>query len=202
VTGTRERILAAAVQEFSRLGYGGGRIERIAAAANANLRMIYHYFGSKEDLYVAALEAVYGEVRAAERQLRLERLAPEKAMQRLVEFTFDHFLRHPEFVGLLTSENLLEGAFLKRSRVVPELTIPLMEAIRDVLGRGSEAGVFREGIDPLQLFVTLHAVCYLHVSNRYTLSTMFQRDLAAPDFLAGRRAHVVDVILRYLKREP
>ena len=195
---TKDRILAAAVQEFSENGFGGARIERIAGAAGANLRMLYHYFGNKEQLYLASLEAVYRDVREAEAKLRLSELAPNAGIRRLAHFTFDYFTSHPEFVGLLTSENLLHGSHVRQSRIVPETALPLMDSIRDLLARGARERVFRGGIDVVQFFITLHAVCYLHVSNRHTLSSMLQRDLSDPKWLARRRAHVTDVLLRYL----
>ncbi|MDB5591597.1 TetR family transcriptional regulator [Enterovirga sp.] len=196
---TKDRILAAAVQEFSQNGFGGARIERIAAAADANLRMLYHYFGNKEQLYLASLEAAYSHVREAEAKLRLDELAPEAGVTRLAEFTFDYFSGHPEFVGLLISENLVGGRHVQRSSLVPETAAPLIVSIESLLARGARAGVFRGGIDAVQFFITLHSLCYLHVANRHTLSSMLQRDLSDPTWLAERRAHVTEVLLRYLR---
>jgi TetR/AcrR family transcriptional regulator len=195
---TRERILAAAVREFSRHGYRGGRVQRITKAARANPRMIYHYFGGKEGLYLASLEHVYTDVRRAEQALELRALPPVEGMRRFIDFTFDHFARHTEFIGMLVSENLALAKYLRRSRVVPKLTPPLLATIRDLLERGRHDKVFRADVDPVQLFVTIHAVCYLHVANRHTLSAMFQMDLADAQWLAARRRHVRDVILAYL----
>lgn len=195
---TRERILAAAVREFSRHGYRGGRVQRIIKAARANPRMIYHYFGGKEALYLASLEHVYTDVRKAEQALELRSLPAVEGMRRFVDFTFDHFARHTDFIGMLVSENLTLAKYLRRSRVVPNLTPPLLATIRDLLERGRRDKVFRAGVDPVQLFVTIHAVCYLHVANRHTLSAMFQMDLTDAQWLAQRRSHVRDVILTYL----
>lgn len=196
-TPTRDRILSAAVKEFSRHGFRGGRVEEIAREAKANLRMIYHYFGDKEGLYLASLEQVYLDLRAAEQSLDLRRLDPVEGIRRFVEYTFEHFLRHPEFIGMLVSENQLGAQYLRRSSVVTELTPPL-GAIEDLLRRGARAGVFRGQVDPVQFFVTLHALCYLHGANRNTLSVMFQTDLSDTAWLTARKRHVLDVVFGYL----
>ena len=197
---TRDRILAAAKTEFALHGYGGGRIERITTSARVNLRMIYHYFGDKEGLYLAVMESAYQEVRKKESQLHLDDREPEDGMRALVEFTFDHFLRHPEFVALLTSENLRKAATIRGSNIVPDLAVPIMELVRKLLKRGTRAGKFRAGIDAVQLFVTLHAVCYLHISNKYTMSAMLRFNMGDRKWLAKRRKHVTDVIMRYLMK--
>lgn len=195
---TRERILRAGRAEFSEHGYGGARIDRVARRARSNIRMIYHYFGSKEKLYLAVLEDTYRRIREQELKLDLEHLSPAQGMRQLVEFTFDYLIANPDFVKLICNENLLRGKFLRKSRVVPETTLPLVEVMEDLLHRGQEAGVFHRNIGPVQLYVTLLAMCFTHISNRYTLSTMFQQDLADARWLSERRAHAVDVVLTYL----
>jgi TetR/AcrR family transcriptional regulator len=197
-TATRSRILAAGLAEFSTHGYEGGRIERIGRRAGANLRMIYHYFGSKQELYVAVLEQVYSELRAAERALNLSRLPPMKALRALIDFTFDYFASHPEFIGLAAGENLVRARYLKRSTLVPLQISPTLAIIKDLLNRGARSGVFRRGVDPVQFFVSLHALCYLHLSNRHSLSVMFQRDLGERRWLAERRRHVREVLAGFL----
>lgn len=197
--GTRSRILSAATHEFSTHGFQGGRIERIARRARANLRMSYHYFGSKQALYVAVLEQVYSEMRVAERALKLGRVSPQDGMRRLIGFTFDYFASHPEFIGLAAGENLVAARYLKRSTLVPALVPPTLAIIEDLLERGEASRRFRRGVDPLQFFITLHALCYLHLSNRHTLSAMFRRDLGAPRWLAQRRRHVGEVLMGYLE---
>ncbi len=196
---TRARILAAGIAEFSTHGYRGGRIERIAARAETNIRMIYHYFGGKEPLYVACLERIYLDIRTAEQALHLADLEPVKALGQLFDFTFDYLLEHPEFVRLISTENLERGQLLKQSQVVPHTTLPLLEAIRDILHRGERAGTFRTGVDPIQLYVSILSLCFVHNSNRYTLTAMFQTDLTDPDWLAARRAHAKEMLIGYLK---
>lgn len=195
---TKDRILAAATKEFAAHGFGGGRVERIVKAAGVTLRMVYHYFGDKDGLYLAVMESVYRQVRERESLLHLDEREPEEAMRALVDFTFDHFLRHPEFVALLTSENMQNARTIRKSKVVPELAVPIMEVINKLLKRGIREGKFRRGLDATQLFVTLHAVCYLHISNKHTLSAMLQFDMGDKAWLAERRKHVNEVILRYL----
>jgi len=196
---TRERILKAAIREFSRQGYRGGRVERIAKDARANLRMIYHYFGGKEGLYMASLERVYVEMRRAEQALELSALPPLEAMRTFIDFTFDYLSRHPEFIGLVMSENQIGAGYLRRSRLVPSLTPPLLAVIEDLLERGRKERVLRNDVDPVQFFVTLHSICYLHIANRNTLSVIFHADLSDPTWLELRRRHVHDVLFAYLR---
>jgi len=192
---TRQKILDAATEEFARYGLGGARVDRIAARAGANKRMLYYYFRDKDNLFLAALEGRYGHIRAAERSLDLEHLEPRRALKRLVEFTWDYFLEHPEFMTLLNSENLHKGRHVRRSRSVPDMHTPLVETLRGVLRRGERAGVFRRGIDPVQLYISIAGEGYFYLSNRYTLSQVFGRDLMAKKALAARARHNAAMIL-------
>ncbi len=199
---TQERILQAAMDEFVVHGYDGARMERIVKGAGCNIRMAYHYFGGKEQLYLAALERVYGEIRRREKELHLDHLEPVEAMRRLVEFTFDHMLEHPEFTSLVRNENLMGGRMLRKSSKVAQETTPLVGLIQDILTRGVHAGVFRSGVDPLHLYLSILSLSLVHISNCHTLSIIFQKDLADPEWLAERRRHAVDVILSYLESSP
>jgi AcrR family transcriptional regulator len=192
---TRQKILDAATEEFARYGLGGARVDRIAVRAGANKRMLYYYFRDKDNLFLAALEGRYAHIRAAERGLDLEHLAPRLALRRLVEFTWRYFLEHPEFLTLLNSENLHKGRHVQRSRSVPEMHTPLVETLRGVLRRGERAGVFRRGIDPVQLYISIAGEGYFYLSNRYTLSQIFGRDLMAKKALAARARHNAEMIL-------
>ena len=195
---TRDRVLRAGTAEFCRHGYVGARIDKIARRAGCNMRMIYHYFGSKEKLYVAALERVFAELRLAESRLALEHLDPVSGVRRLVDFTMTHLGNHPEFIALLGNENLLRGRYLRKSQVVPRASGPLLEAIRTLLARGRKAKVFERDIDALQLYVSILSLCYVHVSNRYTLSITFNRDVTDTEWLRARRRHVQEMVLSYL----
>ena len=196
----QERILRAATREFARFGLGGARVDRIAARAGANKRMLYYYFGNKEDLFLAVLEAAYARIRSAEQKLHLVDLDPEKAIRRLVEFTWDYYLAHPEFLTLLNSENLHRARHLKRSKHVAAMHSPFVATIEEVLERGARAGRFRNGIDPVQLYISIAALGYFYLSNRYTLSTIFRRPLLAPKHRAERLKHMSALVLGYLRR--
>ena len=197
---TRSAILAAATEEFARAGLGGARVDRIAERSGANKRMLYYYFGSKENLFLAALEESYARIRAAERELDLEHRDPREALKKLVEFTWDYYLRHPEFMTLLNSENLHKGRHVRRSRRVRELHSPLVETLGGILRRGERAGLFRRGVDPVQLYISIAGEGYFYLSNRYTLSRIFDRDLMASRALASRARHNAEMILNALRR--
>jgi AcrR family transcriptional regulator len=197
----REQILEAAAQEFARSGLGGARVERIAAQAGANVRMLYYYFGSKDDLFLAVLERAYATIREAEKALELEQGEPEAAMRRLVTFTWGYYFAHPEFITLLNSENLHRGRHLARSARVSELHAPFLEMVGRLLERGERAGAFRRGVDPMQLYISIAGLGYFYLSNRYTLSAIFKRDLMTPGRCDARVAHMVDMVLGYLRAE-
>lgn len=196
---TRAAILSAATQEFTASGLNGARVDAIARRARVNKRMIYHYFGDKEGLYLAVLEATYGAIRAAELDLHLTDRDPTDGMRELVRFTWAYFLAHPEFLSLLGTENLHKAAYLKRSKRIRELHSPLVGMISSLLARGEKDRVFRAGVDPVELYVTIAALGFFYLSNRHTLSTIFGRDLSAPGSIAAREKHIVDVVLNYLK---
>jgi len=185
---TRERILRAAVNEFAAKGFSGGRIEAICKSARANIRMIYHHFGGKEGLYIAALEETLSELRKEELKLDVDGASPMEAMLQLFEFTYEHFAAHPRLISLLSGENLLKAKFLKRSKRTPVISSPVIAQLRKIVGRGEAGGQFREGIDPLQLYVLIVSVSYFHLSNGHTLSVIFEKDIFNPDWLADHPA--------------
>ena len=196
---TRQRILDAALVEFAEKGMAGSRVDEIAARAGANKRMLYAYFGSKEELWLVVLEAAYAAKRAEERGLRVEALPPEEAMRRLVEFNLRYTAAHPEFVALLNQENIHRAAYLQRSEGVPALYSPLLGQIGAVLARGVEAGVFRQGVDPVQLYITIVGLGHFFVANQHTLSTVLGAELGTEAALAARERHAVEVVLGYLR---
>ncbi|HET9734394.1 MAG TPA: TetR/AcrR family transcriptional regulator [Burkholderiales bacterium] len=196
----QERILKAATEEFARYGLGGARVDRIAARAGANKRMLYYYYGNKEDLFLAVLEARYAHIRRAELGLHLQDLDPVQGMRRMVEFTWDYYLKHPAFLTLLNSENLHRARHLKRSRDIAAMHSPLIALLRDLLLRGERAGQFRKGVDPVQLYISIAALGYFYLSNRHTLSTIFERDLLAPKSKAERLKHMTELVLGYLAK--
>ena len=199
---TRLSILDAATVEFVLHGFSGASVNEIAARAQVNKRMLYHYYGKKDDLYLAVLERAYRGIRNAETQLRLTDLGPSEAIETLVLFTWNYFLEHPEFLSLLNTENMLRARYLRQSDRISDLHSPLIVMLTDVLERGEAAGLFRAGVDPVQLYIDIASLGFFYLSNRYTLSTIFQRDLEEDEALRERGCHVVDVILSYLLRRP
>lgn len=196
---TKRRILQAARTEFARFGLGGARIERIAEAARTNKRMLYYYFGNKEGLFLAALEATYEDIRAAERKLDLESLAPLKAIERLVRFSWDYLVEHPEFRLMVASENLHLAKHLKRSKQIQAVNSPAIATIAKILRRGARDGTIRPGIDPFQLHISIAALGYFYLSNAYTLSVTFGRDMLAKTEMKQRVEHVVELVLAGLR---
>ena len=196
----QERILKAATAEFARSGLGGARVDRIAERAGANKRMLYYYYGNKEALFLAVMEASYARIRSAELGLRLGQVEPEEGIRRLVEFTWTYYLDNPEFLTLLNSENLHKARHIKRSKNIPALHSPFVGTIEDLLARGVKAGKFRRGVDAVQLYISIAALGYFYLGNRHTLSTIFRRDLLLPRARAERLKHMIDFVLGYLRK--
>jgi AcrR family transcriptional regulator len=184
--GTRERILQAAIAEFAAKGFSGARIDAIARASSSNIRMIYHWFGNKEGLYVAVLEQVLDSLRADELRLDFDHDTPLQGIATVFDFIHGHFAAHPELMSLLSWENLNHARYLERSSHIPERASPVITLLAKLLRRGEAAGDFRKGIDPLHLYVTMVSMAYFHRSNAYTLSHIFKTDLLAP---AWQREH-------------
>jgi AcrR family transcriptional regulator len=196
--GMRLRILEAAKQEFASHGLAGARVDRIAAKAGANKRMLYYHVGKKDDLYLAVLEGAYEKIRAEERGLDLEHLDPPKAIERLIDFTWNYFLRNPEFLALLHTENLARARHLKRSTKVKSLHSPFVELIATVVRRGVASGDFQVAVDPVQLYISIAALSFFYLSNSATLSVIFGRDLLARTAKDERLDHMVRLVLAAL----
>ena len=195
---TRGRILEAARREFARLGYGGARIDTIAERARANKRMIYHYFGGKEALFTAVLEEAYLDIRQAEQRLKLTDLEPQAAMDRLVEFTWRYYLRNPEFLSLVNSENLHRARHVKNSTAIRKAFPPFVEMVQAIIDRGVEKGVFRTGIDAVQLNITIAAIGYYYLTNRHTGSVIYERDFMDKAALDERLAFNLETVRRIM----
>lgn len=193
---TKARILAAAKKEFAKSGLGGARVDVIAERAKANKRMIYHYFGNKEDLFQTVLEAAYVDIRTAEQKLELEHLPAREALEKLVRFTWAYYLKNPEFITLVNSENLHKGRHLKKSEMIDVISRRFVSMVGDLLDRGVQEGVFRPGIDPVQLNITIAAIGYYYLTNRFTGAIVYHRDLMAPEALDERLAFNIDTVLR------
>jgi len=196
---TRQRILDAALLEFAANGLAGARVDEIAHRSGANKRMLYAYFGSKEELWLTVLERAYAAKRAEERALEVEHLPPTEAMARLVRFNLRYTAAHPEFVALLNQENIHRAAYLKRSEQVQAMYSPLLDQLRAVLTRGEKDNVFRRDVDVLQLYVTILSLGHFYVANLHTLSTIFGADLSTEAALEAREQHAVAVVHGYLR---
>jgi len=197
---TRQRILEAAIREFSAQGYSGARVDMICKRARANPRMIYHYFGDKDGLYVTVLEHVLGDLRREELKLEVDHVQPLTGMLQLFNFVHAHFGSHPELIALLSGENLLRARFLRRSVKAPIVASPLIELIGRLLERGVKQGEFRAGIDPLQLYVMMVALSYFHRSNAHTLSVLFRTDLLEATWQSEQKRAADQMLARFLER--
>lgn len=196
---TKSRILAAAKTEFARLGLGGARVDDIAERAETNKRMIYHYFGSKEGLFRAVLEEAYLDIRNAEQSLELDDLAPREALETLVRFTWAYYLENPEFITLVNSANLHRGRHLENSERLRAASRRFIDMVRGILDRGVAEGVFRAGVDPVQLNITIAAIGYYYLTNRFSGEILFERDYMTDEALDARLDFNLDTVLRLVE---
>jgi AcrR family transcriptional regulator len=196
---SRRDILVAAREEFAEHGLDGARVDRIAERAGANKRMLYHYVGNKEALYSRVLVEAYRDIRQGEAALNLGELPPAQAMEHLVGFTFDHFRRNPWFLRLLASENIRRAAFVRELPEIPAMHPPMVAQIAEVLAAGETQGIFRPGVDPVQLYITIAGISYFYMSNIHTLSVVFGAELHGDAEMNARRAHAVEVVPGYLR---
>ncbi len=196
---TRAKILAAATEEFAGRGLEGSRVDAIAQRAGVNKRMLYHYFGGKDDLFIAVMETAYEDIRQREAELDLSGKGPREAIAEIVRFTFRYFLENQHFISLLGSENLKRARHVKRSKRARQINQPIIAILAELIDSGVAQGVIRRGVDPLQLYLSISGVSYLYFCNIHTLSAIFDKDLSGKAELAAREAHVVEVILGYLR---
>jgi TetR/AcrR family transcriptional regulator len=196
---SKRLILSAAQDEFTEYGLNGARIDRIAGRAGAGKNLIYHYYGSKERLYLAVLEGIYRQMRQEQDDLALRDLPAVEGMRKLVANTFDHFAQTPALIRLMSVENIHFARHLRKSTAVKPLYGPLLETIRILLGKGQKAGVFRKDVDVVDLYISISGLAYFYLSNRHSLSWIFDQSLHEAKRLQQRREHVVDVILGYLR---
>ena len=196
----RASIVAAAIDEFAARGFKGASMDAIAARTHTTRALINYYFGSKEKLYLAVLEQVYAEIREAEGGLDLDHLPPAEAVRRIVEFTYNYYLEHEGFVRLVVAENQARGRHLRRSPAMRSLNRPIIERLTRVIERGQAEGLFRRGIDAVEIHKSIAALGMFNVTNQYTFGAIFQRDMGAKGDVARRRSMVADLILSYLTR--
>ena len=196
---TRENILQEAIVEFVQQGLSGARVDAIAERTHTSKRMIYYYFGSKEQLYVEVLEKLYGDIRSTENRLHLIELEPREAIRRLVEFTFDHHDRNVDFVRIVSIENIHNAEYVKQSDAIKAMNNTILDSLGEILERGAEAGVFRSGLVPLDVHLLISSFCFYRVSNRHTFGEIFQIDLPDEAIKQRHREMICESVLRYLQ---
>ena len=195
---TRREILEVATKEFADQGYAGARVDRIADQTRTAKRMIYYYFGGKEQLYVAVLEQAYADIRAAEQEIDVEHLDPLSAIRRLAELTFDHHEANPDFIRLVTIENIHRGEHVAQSARLATLNTPAIELIARILDRGRASGVFTRDVDAVDLHMMISAFCVFRVANRHTFGAIFDRDLTSARLRPHYREMLADMVVGYL----
>jgi TetR/AcrR family transcriptional regulator len=198
---TRARILERATAEFAARGFAGARVDAIARRCGVAKNMLYHYYGSKEGLFIAVLERMYETLRARQRDFAIRGSDPVEAMRRLIAHTFAALIEHGETIALLNDENLHKGRHARRSKRIRALYDPLVDTIREVLRRGAAQGIFRRNIDPVTLYLSLSSLAYHYVSNQYTLRAAFGIDFATPQRRKAWLAHITDMILTYCQSD-
>lgn len=196
--GVRRNILAIATEEFASKGLSGARVDEIAARTRTSKRMIYYYFGDKEGLFVAVLEAAYARIRDIESSLDLAGLPPEQAMRRMAEFTFNYQNANPDFVRLVMIENIHDAVHLARSQTVRTVNVSVVHVLRDIYERGVAEGVFRKDLDVIDIHMTMSALSFFNVSNRATFSLIFKRNMSSRAALAKRCAAVVETVMGFV----
>ncbi len=196
---TMAGILEVATAEFASKGLSGARIDEIAAATRTSKRMIYYYFGSKEGLYIAVLEEAYRRMRSIEAGLHLEDLEPEAALRRLVEFTFDHHYGNQDYIRLVMNENMERGAYLAQSKSIQQLNVPAIQAIRQLYDRGVASGVFRAGLEPIDIHASISALTFFNVSNQHTFGLIFKDNAQLQQPATARRSSITEMIVRFVR---
>ncbi|SFL45575.1 TetR family transcriptional regulator [Geodermatophilus ruber] len=195
---TRAEILAVATAEFADRGYAGARINEIADKLSTTKRMIYYYFGGKEQLYVAVLEQAYSRIRSLEQQLDVECLDPVEAIRELAGLTFDHHEAHPEFIRLVSIENIHRAEHIAHSEALSGLANPAVDVLGAILERGWDAGLFRDDVDALDVHQVISAFCVFRTANRHTFGAIFGRDMLDPARREHQRRMLGDLVVAYL----
>jgi AcrR family transcriptional regulator len=196
---TKADILSVATKEFAKFGYNGARIDAIAARTSATKRMIYYYFGGKEQLYIAVLEKEYARIRTYEAKLQLELLEPEQAIRRLTEFTFDYDHANPDFVRLVAIENIHHARHLAKSKEIRRVNATIVDTIEAIMKRGRRMGVFHASVRAVDVHMLMSALCFFHVSNLHTFGAIFRRDFLSPDVKRTHKKMVADFVVHLLK---
>jgi AcrR family transcriptional regulator len=195
---TKCDIIAVATEEFASQGYSGARVDAIAARTRTSKRMIYYYFGGKEQLYLAVLMEAYRSIRTLESQLDIDSCDAREALRRLIEATFDHDEENPSFIRLVSIENIHHGKHLKQHPELRRLNASVIATLEKILQRGRAERVFRADVDPIDLHLAISSYCFFRVANRHSFGALFDRDLSEPKARARGRQQIVDMILAWL----
>jgi AcrR family transcriptional regulator len=195
---TKAKILKIATLEFSSKLFDGARMDRIAARANINKYMLYHYFGGKDGLFTAVLEAMYGSIRESQKDIDAH-LSPSAAMKALIAQTYEVVYKHPEFIGLLNSENIMRARHIRNSQQIRDIYEPLIPTLQSILKRGEASGEFRTGIDPVELYISIGSLCFHFRSNQHTLKAIFDVDLESPKAISRRLDHINEMVLSFCR---
>ena len=196
---TRAKILKAALSEFSERGLPAASTDDIAERCRVNKRMIYYYFGSKDGLYLAALESVFENLVAREREMQIEHLEPPAAIEAMINLKIDYYLENPHFVSFLSMENFYKARHLRKSKKLKMFRAPLTDVITRILERGQRGGHFRKDVEPVDFYVSMCALCIMYFSNQHTFGAIFGRDMMTPANIERRRRAVIDFVLSYLQ---
>jgi AcrR family transcriptional regulator len=196
---TRAKILKAALSEFSERGLPAASTDDIAERCGVNKRMIYYYFGSKEGLYLAALELVFENLVGREREMQIEHLEPPAAIEAMINLKIDYYLENPHFISFLSMENFYKARHLRKSKKLKTFRTPLTDVITRILERGQRSGHFRKDVEPVDFYVSMCALCIMYFSNQYTFGAIFARDMMTPTNIERRRRAVIDFVLSYLQ---
>jgi AcrR family transcriptional regulator len=197
---TRNNILEVAAREFADKGLAGARIDEIAEKTASSKRMIYYYFGGKDELYRAVLERSYGQIRAREDDANFETLPADRALIAQIEHTFDYHVEHPEFVRLVMNENIHHGAHIGHVEGLKERNKSVIASLKAIIDKGAADGIFRIGIDPVDLHMSISALCFYNVSNRYTFASNFGVDMSSAKSLKKRRTQITEIVLAWVRR--
>lgn len=176
---TRRRILQAAIRLFATHGFHAVSVDQIVGRARVNKRMVYHYFGSKDALFEAALAEVYQRIESIEFHAVERGRSPREKLSRLLESYFEFLDQEPEFTRLLQWENLEKGRHLTKENHLLTKN-PFLERFRAIVNSGVATGEFRQDLDVTHLMIHFIGLCFIYHSNRFSLSQSLELDLGDP----------------------
>ncbi len=194
---TKANILDVSTREFAQRGYDGARIDAIAEQTKTSKRMLYYYFGSKQGLYQAVLVNYYKQLRAAEGMIDVANLAPLDALKQLTCSTFEYHVRNADVVRLVMVENIAKGRHMDSLPSLEPINSVLIKTLAEICRKGAAEGVMRD-IDPTRLYMSIAALCFFNVSNRYTFERLFEVDMTSAAALDRRMAEVWEMVERYV----